>query len=185
MPGDDVVLELPEDLRTELKEPLGPIYTDAERLLADATLPIVAVGDVVTYHLLEAGHVPAVALVDERTKRAAVEESVRETVFDASSFTETVTVENPAATLTAALLDALADALADTDRTTLIVVDGEEDLATLPAVLGVPDGASVVYGQPDEGMVLASADDATRQRVRSLLERMDGASETLLSIVTG
>ena len=145
MPGDDIVLELPKSLRSELKEPLGPIYTDTERLLADATRPIVAVGDIVTYHLLAAGHTPAVALADERTKRTDVEESVRAAVLDESPFAETVGVENPPGTLTNALVSALVTALErEPAATTLLVVDGEEDLAALPAVLAVADGASVV-----------------------------------------
>ena len=177
-----VVLELPESLRGELKEPLGPIYTDTERLLADATRPIVAVGDIVTYHLLAAGHMPAVALADERTKRTDVEESVRSAVLDESSFAETVAVENPSGTLTDELVTALQSALErEPSTTTLLVVEGEEDLAALPAVLAVADGASVVYGQPDEGMVLVTADEPTRERVRSLLERMDGDSASILA----
>jgi len=182
VPGDDIALELPEALRSELKEPLGPIYTDAEQLLGDATLPVVAVGDIVTYHLLAAGHTPAVALVDERTKRTDVEESVREAVVDESPFDETVAVENPPGTLTDGLLAALQSALErEPAATTLIVVEGEEDLAALPAVLAVAEGTSVVYGQPDEGMVLVSADDTARERVRSLLERMDGDGQEVLA----
>ncbi|MFW6018691.1 MAG: GTP-dependent dephospho-CoA kinase family protein [Halapricum sp.] len=175
MPGD-VVLELPAELRSELKPPLGPIYTDTDRLLEDATLPIVAVGDIVTYHLLEAGHTPAVALVDERTERAAVDGDIKTAVVGDNgppAFDTRRSVSNPAGTLTAELLATLHSALG-TDESTLVVVDGEEDLATLPAILAVPDGASVVYGQPGEGMVLVSADPDVRTHVRSLLERMTG-----------
>ena len=186
MPGDDVVLELPAALRSELKEPLGPIYTDTEALLAAATRPIVAVGDIVTYHLLAAGHTPAVALVDERTKRTDVEDDVREAVVDESPFEQTVAVENPPGTLTDALLTALQSALGrEPAATTLIVVEGEEDLAALPAVLAVAEGASVVYGQPDEGMVLVTADEAARERVRSLIERMDGSHRPVLDALEG
>ncbi|MCU4718964.1 GTP-dependent dephospho-CoA kinase family protein [Halapricum hydrolyticum] len=175
MPGD-VVLELPVDLRSELKTPLGPVYTDAERLLADATTPIVAVGDIVTYHLLEAGHTPAVALVDERTERETVEQDVKAAVVGdngPTAFDSRHTATNPAGTLTADLLSTLRRAI-DADESTLVVVDGEEDLATLPAILAVPDGASVVYGQPGEGMVLVTAGPETRDHARSLLERMHG-----------
>lgn len=177
-----VVLELPADLRDELKEPLGPIYTDTESLLSDAGTPLVAVGDIVTYHLLDAGYTPTVALVDERTKREAVDADVRDAVVGAgstSAFDHRIEVDNPPATLTDALLTALVEGLAEAG-TTLIHVDGEEDLAALPAVLAVPDGASVVYGQPGEGMVLVTADDATRQRVRSLVRAMDGDSDAVL-----
>ena len=49
-----ILAKLPATMREELKEPLGAIYTDADALLADAGEPIVTVGDIVTYHLLEA-----------------------------------------------------------------------------------------------------------------------------------
>ena len=170
-------LELPAELRSELKAPFGPIYTDTAALLADAGTPLVAVGDIVTYHLLAAGHVPSVALVDERTKRSAVDGEISDAI---TGFDRRVTVTNPPGTLTEALVTALADGLRS-DETTLLDVDGEEDLATLPAVLAVPEGGSVVYGQPDEGMVLVTVETATRERAQSLLERMDGETETVLA----
>jgi uncharacterized protein (UPF0218 family) len=170
-----VVVRLQDGLRGELKDPMGEVYTDAEVLLAAAGAPIVAVGDVVTYHLLEAGHTPAVALVDERTERSAVDPEISEGI---AGFDSVVAVENPAATLTAELLEALAAAI-DAGGTTLIEVDGEEDLAALPAVLLAPAGASVVYGQPGEGMVLVTVDRPTRERVRDLLGRMEGDTARL------
>lgn len=176
----DVVLELPDSLRHELKEPLGRIYTDTAALLADAGNPIIAVGDMVTYHLIEAGRIPDLALVDERTKRSAVDPDVSAAI---DGFDRERSVANPAATLTATLLDALRDGI-DSDATVLLDVDGEEDLAALPAVLAAPAGTSVVYGQPDEGMVLVDCEDATRERARSLLERMDGDAERALRLVS-
>jgi uncharacterized protein (UPF0218 family) len=175
----DAVLELPSDLRHELKDPLGRIYTDTAALLADAGDPIIAVGDMVTYHLIEAGRTPDLALVDERTKRSAVDADVSAAI---GGFDRTRSVDNPAATLTAALLDALRDGI-DADGTTLLDVEGEEDLATLPVVLAAPAGASVVYGQPDEGMVLVDCDATARDRVRDLLERMDGDTERAFSLL--
>ena len=194
----DVVLELPTSLRGELKEPLGPIFSDADALLERAATPVVAVGDVVTYHLLRAEHAPAVAFVDEKTEREAVDDEIRERIADrrsdvtsasgddaresAGGFDREVAVDNPAGTITDALLDALVDGLAG-DATTLVRVDGEEDLAALPAVLAVPEGASVVYGQPAEGMVLVTADRAARERSRGLIERMDGDVEAALALL--
>ncbi|PSP92650.1 DUF359 domain-containing protein [Halobacteriales archaeon QS_4_62_28] len=175
----EFVLDLPKALRQDLKEPLGPLYTDADELLAAATEPVVAVGDIVTYHLLQADDTPAVALVDERTKRTDVDEEIREAV---GGFDHRYTVDNPPATLTGDLLDALLASL-DESGTTLIVVDGEEDLAALPAVLAVPDSASVVYGQPDEGMVLVTADDASKARARQLIDGMDGPTDEALALL--
>jgi len=182
--GADVVVELQQALRSELKEPMGPLYTEAETLLADAGRPVVAVGDIVTYHLLSAGHTPAVALVDGRTKRATVEDHIEEAV-DGDRFDNELAVANPPATLSDALLSALRAALDDAaaGETTVIVVDGEEDLAALPAIATAPADGSVVYGQPDEGMVLVDARGEAREAVTDLLGRMDGDTERLWALL--
>ncbi|MEF8781561.1 MAG: GTP-dependent dephospho-CoA kinase family protein [Haloarculaceae archaeon] len=175
----EVVVELQRALRPELKEPLGPIFTDADDLLATAQSPLLAVGDVVTYHLIRAGRVPDVALVDERTERSAVDPEIREGI---EGFDREVTASNPQGTLTADLLTALRGAI-DREATTLIDVDGEEDLATLPAILLAPRGASVVYGQPGEGMVRVTVDGATTDRARNLLSRMEGDTRRLWAVL--
>ena len=185
--GDaDVVVELQQALRPELKEPMGPIYTDAAALLADAGEPIVAVGDIVTYHLTQGGHTPAVALVDGRTKRAAVEDHIEDAI-DGDRFDREVAVTNPPATLSAALLTALREAIdrAADGETTVIVVDGEEDLAARPAIATAPAAGSVVYGQPDEGMVLVDAGGEARTAVTDLLDRMDGDTARLWALLDG
>ena len=182
----DPVLRLQESLRAELKEPLGPVYTDPAALLADASAPLIAVGDVVTAHLLEAGHTPAVALVDERTKRAAVEDWVADAIAGAEGFEQELTVTNPAAVLTESLLLALRVAIAGADAdgaNTLLTVDGEEDLATLPVILAAPAGATAVYGQPGEGMVRVTVDGATRELAGDLLARMEGDSARLRQLL--
>ncbi|PSP47130.1 DUF359 domain-containing protein [Halobacteriales archaeon QH_6_66_25] len=182
----DPVLRLQESLRAELKEPLGPVYTDPAALLADASAPLIAVGDVVTAHLLEAGHTPAVALVDERTERAAVEDWVAKAVAGADGFDHGLTVTNPAAVLSESLLLALRVAIAGADAdgaNTLLTLDGEEDLATLPVILAGPTGATIVYGQPGEGMVRVTVDGATRELAGDLLARMEGDSARLRQLL--
>lgn len=167
----DVVLELPDALRSELKEPFGPIYTAADALLADAGTPLVAVGDMVTYHLLRAGRTPDVAVVDGKTEREAVDDHIRDAI---GGFDVHVTVTNPAATLTGELLEELRLALERDGETVIEVTEGEEDLAAVPAIAAAPTGAAIVYGQPGEGMVLATVDTELREHMRDLLSRMDG-----------
>ncbi|MEF8814474.1 MAG: GTP-dependent dephospho-CoA kinase family protein [Halovenus sp.] len=174
------VVELQASLRSALKETLGPLYTDTDALLANAGRPLCTVGDVVTYHVLTAGETPAVALVDERTEREAVDDEVAAGIDD-DRFDRVVHVENPPAVLTESLLTALCEGFAA--GSTLIRVDGEEDLATLPAVLAAPDGAGIVYGQPGEGMVLLTVDDDLRGEVRALVERMEGDPDRLFALL--
>jgi uncharacterized protein (UPF0218 family) len=178
----EAVVKLQAALRPKLKEPMGPVYTDTEALLAAADSPIITVGDMVTYHLLQADRVPDVALVDERTERTAVDDDV---VASFSGFDREVTVENPPATLTAALLTELQAAIDRADEeTTLVRVDGEEDLATLPALVAASAGASIVYGQPGEGMVLVEVTPTSTERARDLLSRMDGETRRLWSVLS-
>ena len=168
------MLSLSSDLRSAFKRPFGPVYADAAALLSDAGRPVIAVGDVVTYHLRTAGHRPAVSVIDGRTEREAVDAEIREALSDPERRRD---VANEPGRLGESLLVALADTVAaaggDTDPIT-VVVDGEEDLATLPAALVAPTGATVVYGQPGEGMVRVAVTDSSKREMRSLLERMDG-----------
>lgn len=172
------MLTLPPALREAFKEPFGPLYTDIDDLLADAGTPIVAVGDMVTYHLREAGHEPHVSVVDGLTERDAIPEEVREGLEGAGE-RRTELVNEPSE-LSRDLLIALRDAI-DAEADTLLVVEGEEDLATLPAVLATPLGGSVVYGQPGEGMVLIEVTESSRAEIRDLLVRFDGDADAALA----
>ncbi|ELY93605.1 GTP-dependent dephospho-CoA kinase family protein [Natrialba taiwanensis] len=172
------LLVLPKELRHELKEPMGPIETDADRLLETVDGPLITVGDVVTYHLLAAGRVPDIAFVDERTKRDAVDAEIRETV----ATEPTHEVINPPAELSGDVIRALREGLTS-DEPTTVLVDGEEDLVAVPAIAAAPEGASVVYGQPDEGMVHVTVTAEHRAEMRDLLERFDGDVERLWELL--
>ena len=53
-----------------------------------------------------------------------------------------------------------------------IVVDGEEDLLALVALLHAPLNALVVYGQPYEGIVAVKVTKRKRQEARRIMEAM-------------
>jgi len=191
--ASDPLLTLPESLRDAFKKPLGPVTTDAAALLeaadetrerhgsvAEGRAQLIAVGDVVTYHLREAGRVPDVALVDGKTEREAVRKEIATALAETTE--RRTTVENSAAALSAALLDALAAALAAADPVT-IEVTGEEDLAALPAMLAAPLGSTVVYGQPGEGMVRVAVTPETRRRARELFEGLAGDAAAAYEIL--
>ena len=178
------MLTLPDSLRDAFKEPLGPVTTDADELLAAAAetrgeraapdAPIIAVGDVVTYHLREAGRVPDVALIDGKTEREAVDEAIGSALAAADD--RRIAVENPPASLSVELLEALGEALSAAEPV-ILEVTGAEDLAALPAILAAPDGSSVVYGQPGEGMVRVPVTPESRAEARELFEALDGDVE--------
>jgi len=192
------VLRLPDSLRGAFKEPFGPLYTEADELLAavdetaaeaetaasDASVDaaLIAVGDVVTFHLLKADRRPDVAVIDGKTEREAVDEAIADTLADPEGSTRRVS--NPPAELSEAMLVALREAIGAAEPVT-ITVDGEEDLATLPAILAAPRGSSVVYGQPGEGMVHVAVTEAQTDEARRLLDEFDGDTATAVDRLDG
>lgn len=195
------MLTLPARLRAELKEPLGEIYTDPDALLtavadhAPSTAPdsstatdsstadtrLMTVGDVVTATLADAGRQPDIAVIDGRTEREPVDPAVEATLTELGG--RRLSVENPPATLSEPLLRTLREATTSTEQPLTISVDGEEDLAALPAILAAPDGASVVYGQPDEGMVHVPVTPTARTTARELLADFDGETDVAISLL--
>nr|WP_283102280.1 GTP-dependent dephospho-CoA kinase family protein [Haloplanus sp. XH21] len=158
---------------------MGRVFTDPETLLdaPGAGTPLVAVGDVVTAHLIRAGRPPDVAVIDGRTERERVDAAIERDLPGGD-----ISVTNPPATLSRDLLQALVAAL-DAAEPTVIRVDGEEDLAALPAILATPRGGCVVYGQPGEGMVLVPVTDETQAHARTLFSRLDGDIDAALALL--
>lgn len=163
------MLKLPDEVRPLLKRPLGQLFPNVtatiERLRQLHPPRLIAVGDVVTAELLEAGLRPDVAVVDMKVMRLPADEKTKRAVetFEA----KVVRVKNQAGTITPELREALEAA----KLPLIIVIEGEEDLATLPAVLSAPIGSAVVYGQPDEGLVLVEVTEPKRREFETLLKQ--------------
>ncbi len=162
-------MRLPEHLRERLKKPLGRVFPSmGEAVGYLRTLRpkrIVTVGDRVTLTLLEEGIRPDVCVVDLKTLRSplAGEERKRLEGLDLPERR----VVNPPATLSDELWEAF-----DLPPPLKIVVEGEEDLATLVAVMKSPPGTVVLYGQPKEGVVVVEV-----ERVRREVEELLGEFE--------
>ncbi|HDQ07461.1 MAG TPA: DUF359 domain-containing protein [Methanoculleus sp.] len=161
---------LPRESRRYFKEPFGSLYPSVEDAMEVIRgRMVIAVGDMVTRNLLFAGITPDVAVIDGITMRSPC----RETPLLSSPRTD---VANPPGMLTDDLIAALYDAVAAPPA--LIYVDGEEDLAVIPAVLAAPEGAVVLYGQPCEGVVVLLVDDERKNKAEwllSLFEKSDVA----------
>jgi hypothetical protein len=172
------ILRLPEELRSELKPPLGRLFkgrgqeciAPMQGLLAPAPR-VIAVGDVTTFCLLSySGRKPDICIVDHKTKRKPVPDHVQQGIGELDEY-ERIEVANPPATLTQELVDVIRNLLAG-DRRVKIVVDGEEDLATLPAILYAPLGSTVVYGQPNEGSVAVVVTPERKAYAKSIMDKM-------------
>ena len=161
----------PSDL-VRLKNPLGQLLqgTPMETMPKLKTLvqqsnppKVTTVGDVVSRETFAAGIQVDLRIVDQMTlrKRIGPVEIKMERTYK---------VRNPAGIITKDAWDTIRDALRDGE--TLILVDGEEDLLAIPAVLESPDNAFVVYGQPSEGLVVVTASPEKKNEVRKIMNRM-------------
>lgn len=165
---------LTSELRTELRAPLdllieGSSKRTMERLkrIVDETKPakIVAVGDRVSRNLIKSGLLPDTVIVDNKIMR----KSVAPLKFDAE---KTFNVINPSGTITDEAYQIVGKAVNFAGRTK-VLVDGEEDLLTLAAVLSAPDGSIVVYGQPRTGIVIVSVSEDSKRRFLGIVDRME------------
>ncbi len=130
---------------------------------------VAAVGDMTAFYLLESGMQPDLIIVDHKTKRMQTTEHIKQTLI--RDRYKTVEVVNPPATLTKDLMDAISSSLSGSQKTK-IVVDGEEDLATLPVIMYAPLGSVVVYGQPNEGSVIVNVTPEKKEQIKKLMNKM-------------
>ncbi len=166
-------LKLPENLRPRFREIFGCLYRGKgedtiEKLSRDLGSPtkLISVGDVTTFHLLNHGIIPDILVVDDRTKRGPASDRVVVGTKH-KRFTE-ISVDNPAGVITEDLIDAVGTALSK-DENVRIFVRGEEDLAAVPAILMAPEGSAVLYGQPDEGVVVVKITLSKKEQMKNLL----------------
>jgi hypothetical protein len=112
---------------------------------------------------------PDIVVYDLRIKRKDVIGDIRDVLsrFDDGE----VIVHNPPSVIMDELVASVKDALEK--GAGKILVNGEEDLAALVVMMYAPDGALVVYGQPDEGAVLVEMNDEVRERAVRSFESME------------
>jgi uncharacterized protein (UPF0218 family) len=171
-----LALRLTDALRDRLKAPYGRLYKGKgadclSRVVASLGKPakVISIGDMTTYYLIKAGIVPDMCLVDDTTMRLPVEAEIRKGTVH-GSFKE-VRVANPPGVVTQELMDAIRDNM-DSREPVRIFVDGEEDLAVIPACIFAPVSSAVIYGQPGEGVVVVHVTEEKKKETRALLGQM-------------
>lgn len=167
---------MPEALRPLLRQPLGPVIAPSQVALAQPGQKkkiIVTVGDVATEKLLERGIVPALAIVDFYVGRRPYPRL--ESKLNCLKLT-TRRVKSGPGYIGRAAVDAIKiwsrQVGSEQLRTnTVIIVDGEEDLLALPAIIHAPAGSMVYYGQPSKGLVEVRITESARQKADKLLRQ--------------
>lgn len=155
-----------------LKQPLGqlllgrPPETMAQlSSIVKQTRPMrmTSVGDVVSQEMLDAGIPVNLRIVDLKTMRSSLTSQPKPS-------NHTYFVTNPAGGITEEAMKMVREAMRHDEA--LIIVEGEEDLLAIPAILESPNHALVVYGQPAQGVVVVATTPIVKARVKVLLDRM-------------
>ena len=104
-------------------------------------------------------------VVDNRVMRTQIEP------VDLGNRTR-IHTKNPAGTIKAVAWDALWKAITLKSEVS-VIVEGEEDLLVLPLISMLPTGSLIVYGQPDEGMVIVEVTIEMKNWTDDFISRME------------
>jgi hypothetical protein len=160
-------LRLPESLRGEMRSEAGTIFRTEDLAAAlSGAKRVVSVGDMCTSTIVEMGLVPKLAVVDGSTQRGPFKEKIDGRVFIK------LRVRNPAKTITTELWRAVEEAYAR-EGNFLIVVEGEEDLASLACIYMAPEGTTVIYGVPNRGVMVIQVGPEIRSLAGAVLAKME------------
>jgi len=168
-----VIYQLNAKLRRKLHTPFGilvkgflpDIKDEIDKILEIQKSPIlISVGDKVSRDLFTNKFNLKLIIIDNKCMRNRIKPKkfFVEKIFSA---------KNPPGTITDQAIKAIIDALESSKRAQ-IVIDGEEDLLTLIAILYAPKNAFVIYGQPNEGIVLIKVSEKRKEDVKKILKEM-------------
>jgi len=133
--------------------------------LVERTHPpkIITVGDVVSTEAQVAGIPVSLAIIDGKTMRHGYAPPISKTRV-------TFHVVNPAGTISQESWQAIKNALKQEAAT--VIVEGEEDLLALPAILEAQLNALIVYGQPSQGIVIVEVTSQRKAKLAKLLDEI-------------
>ena len=162
---------LPENLRNELKIPLGKLIQNNSSEKEDyirkiySEKVVITVGDATSELLIGMGLIPLLHIIDGQEKRE------KRSLPLADAINTELTVRNNPGEISNESFNLLKTIFEEKPPIRL-VVDGEEDLLVLPVCLFAPVNSVVMYGQPNEGLVIAEITDEVRDKVQKIVNQM-------------
>ena len=165
-------MQLPDDLRDQLKNPLGNLISDndpnKENIIKkiSAESIIITVGDRTTENMLQLGLKPQIQIIDGLEKRSEC------TVPADDTINTKLSCKTPPGEITDESIQVIQKAFSS-ESPVRITVDGEEDLLVIPACIFAPENSVVMYGQPNEGLVIVTITPEIRAKVQKILDTMN------------
>ena len=165
-------MQLPDDLRDQLKNPLGNLIKNndlnKENIIKKISVEsiIITVGDRTTENILQLGLKPQIQIIDCLEKRNQRTAPIDDTVNTKLS------CRNPPGEITEESIQVIKKAFS-IEPPVRIVVNGEEDLLVMPVCISAPENSVVMYGQPNEGLVIVQITPEIRAKVQKILDAMN------------
>ena len=165
-------MQLSDDLRDQLKNPLGNLISDndpnKENIIKkiSAESVIITVGDRTTENILQLGLKPQIQIIDGLEKRSECAVPADDTIITKLS------CKNPPGEITEESIQVIQKAFSS-EPPVRIIVDGEEDLLVIPVCIFAPENSVVMYGQPNEGLVIVTITPEIRAKVQKMLDVMN------------
>src|SRR3989344_197648 len=151
--------------RTKLKIPFGPIVK-IDKSSAKKHPPEAAIGDITGSAFLKESKTPRISIVDFYVERKRIFNKLSQLGFPTEN--ADAIVSNKPGLISTALINEIAASVKRPFKS-IIVVEGEEDLATIPVVLLSPLGKYVYYGQPKKGAVRITVTEKIKEEICNLL----------------
>ena len=156
-------LILKEECRGRLKKPLGELIKDDRELLKRLkNKKIITVGDKSTQTVLKLGIKPKLAIVDYKIERRVIG-------YEYKGFMNKRSTDNPQGSISEKAVEKIKDCLSN--KNCLLEIKGEEDLLVLPVVIGAEEKTIILYGQPNEGIVLIESSKDKKKEISNLISR--------------
>ena len=165
-------MKLPKNLRKQLKIPLGDLIKEEdvnkENILSKISPEsiVITVGDKTTENMILFGVIPQIQVIDGLEKR-----NQRNIPIDETIRTE-LTCKNPSGEITEESIQTIQNAFS-CEHPVRIIVKGEEDLLVIPVCIFAPENSIVMYGQPNEGLVLVHVTPEIQAKVQKILNLMN------------
>ncbi|MDC0194246.1 GTP-dependent dephospho-CoA kinase family protein [Candidatus Nitrosopelagicus sp.] len=155
-----------------MKTPFGRLILETdpnqEEIIREtyANSLIITVGDATTEKLLKMGLIPFLQIIDgqeKRIKRNVPESELIKTYLDC---------QNSPGEISQKSISIIRDAF-DSKPPIRITVNGEEDLLVIPVCLHAPENCVVMYGQPNEGLVIVHINHEIKEKVQKIVNSMN------------
>ena len=169
-------LTMPESLREKLRKPLSKVFKSTDQLLNYINIMewtmVIAVGDIIVNSLLKSGIDPDVKIIDFRSRRKEFSPAKGGIQFPINF--QFKRYKNDPGTInlkTAEIIKEKIKRALYKKQKSWIIINGEEDLLALPAILSAPLNSLVLYGHWQLGIIAVVVDERIKNKTRNIIKK--------------